>query len=103
MKVLVEFDLENSIHMDLFRKVQTVMQAHVQRIAFITPTPSEITKEELMEAYREASTADKAKAADLLAKLQVKYGEHLSEWSSDAKWMSHQQFMKLADSPAKFF
>lgn len=101
MKVLVEFDLANSIHMDLFKKVQTVMQAH-DRVD-IAPTPSEITKEELMEAYREASTADKAKAADLLAKLQVKYGEHLSEWSSDAKWMSHQQFMKLADNPAKFF
>ena len=83
MKVLVEFDLANSIHMDLFKKVQTVMQAHDR----IDLTGGEVTKEELMEAYREASTADKAKAADLLAKLQVKYGEHLSEWSSDAKWM----------------
>ena len=104
MKVLVEFDLTNSIHRDLFQKVQTTMQAH-DRVNVKLPKaePAEVTKEELIAAYTAAAKVDKNAAADLLAKLQVQYGEHLSEWSADAKWMSRQQFIKLSDNPDEFF
>ena len=97
MKVLVELDLANPTHKTLFDSLLNPEPAKV------APAVIEVSQSDLLKDYQAAMKADPSAAASLLSELKTSYGDSLSLWTNETRWMASMKFAKLADNPADFF